>query len=72
MNSLGEYFHTDWGAMTLHDWIGLIMTVAIFLIMIALYVYVFHPANRERLEAQGRIPADDDHLGAMKKNERTK
>lgn len=72
MNSLREYLHTDWGAMTLHDWIGLIMTVAVFLIMIGIYVYVFHPANREKLEAQGHIPTDDDHFGAEVKNERKK
>ena len=62
MNKLSEYFHTDWGAMTQHDWIGLIMTILVFLIMIGLYIYVFHPANKERLEAQRRIPLDDDYF----------
>lgn len=55
-----EYFHTDWAAMTLHDWIGLIITVATFFLMVFAYVYVFHPKNREKLESQRHIPIDDD------------
>jgi len=46
--------------MTLHDWIGLIMTVAVFFLMVFAYVYVFHPKNREKLESQRHIPMDDD------------
>ena len=60
MNDLLAYFHTDWQAMTLHDWLGLAMTLLVFLGMIGLYVYIFHPANRERLQVHGRIPLDDD------------
>jgi len=62
VNSLQEYFHTDWAAMTQNDWIGLIMTVAIFFIMIAIYVYALHPSNREKLESQRFIPLDDERL----------
>jgi len=60
VNSLKEYFHTDWGAMTQHDWIGLIMTIVVFFVMVGLYVYVFHPSNKERLESQRHIPLDDE------------
>jgi cytochrome c oxidase cbb3-type subunit 4 len=60
VNSIKDYFHTDWSAMTQHDWLGLIMTIAVFLVMIGLYVYVFHPSNKERLEAHRHIPLDDD------------
>jgi cytochrome c oxidase cbb3-type subunit 4 len=66
VNSLREYFYTDWDAMTALDWIGLIATVVVFLVMIALWIYTFHPSNREGLEAQGRIPISDDHQGAEK------
>lgn len=62
MNSLKDYFQTDWSAMTQHDWIGLIMTIAIFFVMVGLYVYVFHPSNKERLEAQRHIPLEDESL----------
>jgi len=62
MNTIKEYFHTDWAAMTFHDWLGLGITIAVFFIMIALYVYVFKPSNKEKLEAQRFIPLNDDEL----------
>ena len=61
MNNIKDYFHTDWAAMTQHDWVGLIMTIAVFFVMLGLYVYVFHPSNKERFEKQRFIPLDDDH-----------
>ena len=60
MSSLREYFHTDWGAMTVTDWIGTVLTVLVFLLMVGLYVYVLRPKNRERLEAHRHIPMTDD------------
>ena len=57
---MSDYLATDWGAMTLQDWLGLIVTIVVFLLMIGLYVYVFHPANKARLEAHRNIPLDDD------------
>lgn len=60
MNSLKDYFHTDWGAMTLHDWLGLGVTIVVFFVMVGLYVYVFHPANKQRFESHRYIPLDDD------------
>ena len=65
VNNIKDYFHTDWAAMTQHDWVGLIMTIAVFFVMLGLYVYVFHPANKERFEKQRFIPLDehmDDEL----------
>jgi cytochrome c oxidase cbb3-type subunit 4 len=60
VNSLKEYFHTDWGAMTTNDWIGTIITVVIFLLMVGLYVYVLRPKNREKFESKRFIPLEDD------------
>ena len=60
MDSIRQYFQTDWSAMTLHDWIGLGITIVVFFVMIALYVYVFHPSNKEKLESYRHIPLDDD------------
>ena len=57
---LADFFSTDWGAMTLQDWLGMIVTVVVFLLMIGLYVYVFHPANKAKLEAHRHIPLHDD------------
>lgn len=58
--NIKEYFHTDWAAMTLHDWLGLGITIVVFFVMIALYIYIFHPSNKEKLEAHRHIPLDDD------------
>lgn len=60
MNNLKDYFYTDWAAMTLHDWLGMGITIVVFFVMVGLYVYVFHPSNKERLEAHRFIPLDED------------
>ncbi len=62
MSSLKDYFHTDWGAMTITDWVGTILTVVIFLLMIWAYFYALRPKNREKLEAQRFIPLDEDRI----------
>jgi len=67
VNSVKEYFQTDWAAMTLHDWLGLGITIIVFLMMIAIYVYIFHPANKERFESQRFIPLDEDRISAEDK-----
>ena len=60
MNSIQAYFHTDWAAMTLNDWIGTILTVGIFVAMAVAYFQVFRPKNREKLESRRFIPFDVD------------
>lgn len=62
MNSLREYFSSDWAAMTLHDWLGLGITIVVFIVMVAMYVYIFHPANKQRLEAHRFIPLEEDQV----------
>jgi len=62
VNSIREYFHTDWAAMTFHDWLGLIITIVVFLLMIVVYVYVLHPANKDKLESRRYIPLEEDDL----------
>ena len=68
MNSLIEYFHTDWEAMTTNDWIGTILTVVIFLLMIVAYGYALRPKNRDKLESQRFIPLDDEQTENGEKN----
>jgi cytochrome c oxidase cbb3-type subunit 4 len=60
VTSLAEYFHTDWAAMTTNDWIGTILTVVIFVLMVVAYFQVFRPKNRDRLESKKYIPFEDD------------
>lgn len=62
LNSIKEYFHTDWAAMTFHDWIGLVITVVVFVLMFAVYLYVFNPANKEKLESRRFIPLEEDSM----------
>jgi cytochrome c oxidase cbb3-type subunit 4 len=61
VSSLAEYFETDWAAMTATDWVGTILTVVIFVLMVVAYFQVFRPKNRDKLEAKKHIPFDDDH-----------
>jgi cytochrome c oxidase cbb3-type subunit 4 len=60
VSSLAEYFHTDWEAMTTNDWIGTILTVVVFLLMVGLYVIVLRPKNRDKLESKRFIPLEDE------------
>jgi len=60
VTDLKDYLHTDWASMTVNDWIGVTMTVVVFIMMIWAYVYTFHPKNRDRLEAQRYIPFEED------------
>jgi len=60
VSSLQDYFHTDWEAMTTNDWVGTILTVVVFLLMVGLYFYALRPKNRDRLESHKNIPLDDE------------
>ena len=46
--------------MTATDWVGMILTIVIFLLMIAAYFLVFRPKNREKLESNRFIPFEED------------
>lgn len=61
MSSLAEYFETDWHAMTATDWVGTILTVVIFVLMVVAYFQVFRPKNRDKLESRKHIPFDEDN-----------
>jgi cbb3-type cytochrome oxidase subunit 3 len=68
VSSLAEYFHTDWEAMTTNDWVGLVMTVVVFLLMVGLYFYALRPKNREKLESRRFIPMEEDKIDSGEKN----
>lgn len=70
MSSFVEHFHTDWGAMTTNDWIGLILTLVVFLLMTVAYFQVFRPKNRDRLESRKGIPFEEDNTLNGDKNGR--
>lgn len=56
MNEVASYFHTDWAAMSFHDWLGLVITIVVFVVLVVMYVYIFHPANKKRFESHRHIP----------------
>ncbi len=56
-----DILQTDWAAMTLNDWAGLIITVGIFFLMIWAYVHTFNPKNKEKLESNRTIIFDEDN-----------
>ena len=68
MNSLKDYFHTDWAAMTTTDWVGTIITVVVFLLMVGLYVHVLRPKNRDKFESKKFIPLDDEQMKSGDQN----
>jgi len=55
-----DYLHTDWSAMTTNDWQGVIITVLAFVAMVAVYVLVFNPKNKDVLNSQGDMALRDE------------
>jgi len=53
-------FDTDWTAMTLNDWAGMIITLGVFCLMVWAYVHTFNPKNKEKLESQRHVIFNDD------------
>jgi cbb3-type cytochrome oxidase subunit 3 len=57
-----EYLHTDWSAMTLNDWLGVMYTLLAFVAMIFAYVLVFHPKRKDVFDAQrDMVLREDEH-----------
>ena len=56
-----DILQTDWAAMTLNDWAGLIITLGVFFLMIWAYVSTFHPKNKEKLESRSSMIFDEDN-----------
>jgi cytochrome c oxidase cbb3-type subunit 4 len=46
--------------MTTNDWIGLGITVVVFVLMVVAYFQVFRPKNRDKLESKRYIPFEED------------
>jgi len=54
------YLGMDVTAMTMNDWTGVFLALVAVIGMVATYVLVFRPSNKEQFEAQGRMILDDD------------
>ena len=60
MTKLMEYLGMDAAAMSSNDWIGVFFTLVAFLGMVAVYVMVFRPANKEKFESLRGMALDDE------------
>jgi len=69
VNSLSEHLQTNWAAMTTNDWVGTILTVVVFLLILVAYIYALYPKNRDKLEAQRFIPLDDEQFDGGEKHD---
>jgi cbb3-type cytochrome oxidase subunit 3 len=54
--------------MTTSDWVGTILTVVVFFLLVIVYVYALRPKNREKLESKKYIPLDDESSDIGEKN----
>ncbi|MDX8413931.1 MAG: CcoQ/FixQ family Cbb3-type cytochrome c oxidase assembly chaperone [Mariprofundales bacterium] len=60
MNSIQAFFASDWEAMTRADWTGLVIVLALTVLMVGLYTWVFRPANRDHFEQYRDFVNDND------------
>jgi len=57
-----DHLKTDWAAMTLNDWIGMSLTVVVFVLMLAMYIYYLRPSKKAFFEEMKNIPFEEDKL----------
>ena len=67
MNSLIEFFSTDWDAMTHADWTGMVIVLVLTALMIGLYSWVFKPSNRDNFEQYRDFVIHNDDNEDMKR-----
>ena len=61
MTKLMEYLHTDWATMSRNDWLGVAFAILAFVAMIAVYVLVFNPKNKEAFNSQADMALRDEN-----------
>ncbi len=63
MTKLLGYLGMDIEAMTTNDWLGVFFALVSFIGMVAVYVMVFRPANKDTFESRRGMALDDeDHI----------
>ena len=60
MTKLLESLGMDVQAMTTNDWLGVFFVLVAAFGMVATYVMVFRPSNKEKFEAQSGMALDDE------------
>ena len=55
----------DVAAMSVNDWVGVFFSLVAFIGMVAIYVMVFRPVNKDTFESQRGMALDDEgHINA--------
>jgi len=54
------YLGMDVAAMTTNDWLGVFFALTSFIGMVAVYVLVFRPANKDMFESRRSMALDDE------------
>lgn len=52
--------------MTGNDWFGLILTVVVFLLMVAVYFWALNPKNKEEIESHRTMLLDENEKKSEK------
>ena len=60
MTKLLGYLGMDVEVMTTNDWLGVFFALVAAIGMIAVYVMVFRPSNKDKFEAQRSMALDDE------------
>lgn len=60
IDALRDHFATDWASLTLVDWFGMAAAVSLAILMFVLYIYVFSPSNKDKLESHRDFVLKDD------------
>jgi cytochrome c oxidase cbb3-type subunit 4 len=60
VNNITGYFHTDWAAMTLNDWLGVFYAVMAVIVMVFVYVIALHPKHKQEFNSYGDMVLRED------------
>jgi len=60
VTKLFGYLGMDVEAMTTNDWLGVFFALVAAIGMVAVYVMVFRPSNKDKFEAQSSMALDDE------------
>jgi cytochrome c oxidase cbb3-type subunit 4 len=60
VSNIEHYLSTDWAALTTQDWVGLIITIVVFLGMLITFSLALRPSKRKQMEEQKYKILDED------------
>jgi cytochrome c oxidase cbb3-type subunit 4 len=66
---VSDYLATNWSAMTASDWVGTILTVIIFFLMLGMYIWVLRPKNKDKFESHRTMLLEDEEERKSEKHD---